>query len=200
MTTFFPDRPIPQVDAVVIGASAGGLQALTVLVEGLSSRFRLPLLVVQHIPPHGSSCLVSVFQNKTKLRVKEVDEKELVSPGTLYFAAPDYHLLVEEDYCLSLSQCEAVNFSRPSIDVLFESAVDAWGERLVGILLTGASEDGAAGLEKVHWAGGLTIVQEPTEAQVATMPRAALQRFTPDFILPLREIHRLLCELECRNA
>ena len=97
---------------------------------------------------------------------------------------------------LSLSQDDAMHFSRPSIDVLFESAADAWGERVAGILLTGANEDGAAGLEAIKQAGGLTIVQDPGEAEVPTMPRAALQRFAPDYILPLRDIHRLLRELE----
>ena len=189
-----------RIQAVVIGTSAGGLAALSVLVNGLSAQFRLPLLVVQHLPPRGQSCLASVFGPRTGLRVKEAAEKEPVQPGTLYFAPPDYHLLVEQDYCLALSQDNALYFSRPSIDVLFESAADVWGARLAGILLTGASEDGAAGLQAIHQAGGLTIVQQPEEAQVATMPRAALRRFNPDFVLPLRDIHWLLCELESGNA
>lgn len=186
-------RPI---DAVVIGTSAGGLAALSVLVAGLPRRFRLPLLVVQHVPPIGPTQLVEIFRRKTELAVQEASDKAPVRGGTLYFAAPGYHLLVEPDLSLSLSQDDAMHFSRPSIDVLFESAADAWGERLAGILLTGANEDGAAGLEAIAQAGGLTIVQDPDEAEVVTMPRAALQRFAPDFILPLRDIHRLLRELE----
>jgi len=105
-------------------------------------------------------------------------------------------LLVEDDWSLSLSQDDAMHFSRPSIDVLFESAADAWGERVAGVLLTGANEDGAAGLDAIRRAGGTTIVQDPGEAEVATMPLAALQRFAPDYLLPLRDIHRLLRELE----
>lgn len=184
------------IEAVVIGTSAGGLAALSVLVAGLEATFRLPLLVVQHIPSGVPTQLAEIFQRKTGLHVKEADEKEKVRGGTLYFAAPGYHLLVEQDTSLSLSQDDSVHFSRPSIDVLFESAADAWGERVAGILLTGANEDGAAGLEAIHRAGGLTIVQDPDEAEVDSMPRAALQRFAPDYILPLRDIHRLLRELE----
>ena len=186
----------PPVEAVVIGTSAGGLAALSVLVAGLEATFRLPLLVVQHIPSGVPTQLAEIFRRKTGLHVKEADEKETVRGGTLYFAAPGYHLLVEQDTSLSLSQDDSVHFSRPSIDVLFESAADAWGERVAGILLTGANEDGAAGLEAIHRAGGLTIVQDPDEAEVDSMPRAALQRFAPDYILPLRDIHRLLRELE----
>ena len=152
--------------------------------------------MVQHVPANGPTHLAEIFGRRTRLRVKEADDKDAVSGATLYFAAPGYHLLVERDRSLSLSQDDAVHFSRPSIDVLFESAADAWGAQLAGLLLTGANEDGAAGLEAIHRCGGLTVVQDPAEAAVPTMPRAALQRFAPDFILPLRDIHRLLRELE----
>ncbi len=186
----------PAIEAVVIGTSAGGLEALSALVGGLPESFRAPLLVVQHVPESGPTQLAEIFQRKTRLHVKEVDEKEQVAAGTLYFAAPGYHLLVEDDLTLSLSQDDPVHHSRPSIDVLFESAADAWGPRVAGVLLTGANEDGAAGLEAIHEAGGLTIVQDPREAAVDTMPRAAIGRFTPDHILPLHAIHQLLRELE----
>jgi len=186
----------PPLEAVVIGTSAGGLAALSRLVSGLSSHFPLPILVVQHVPAGTPTQLAEIFQRKTGLRVKEADEKEALRPATLYFAPPGYHLLVESDRSLSLSQDDAVHFSRPSIDVLFESAADALGPALLGILLTGANEDGAAGLAAIHYAGGLTIVQDPAEAEVDTMPRAALQRLAPDYLLPLRDIHQLLRELE----
>lgn len=191
------DHPLARsVDAVVIGASAGGLAALSTLVAGLPSTYRLPLLMVQHVPPSGPTQLVEIFQRKTDLTVKEAGDKESICSATLYFAPPGYHLLVESESSLSLSQDDAMHFSRPSIDVLFESAADVWGERLAGILLTGANEDGAAGLDAIRRAGGITIVQDPGEAEIATMPRAALLRFAPDYILPLRDIHRLLRELE----
>lgn len=186
----------PPLEAVVIGTSAGGLAALSRLVSGLSSHFPLPILVVQHVPAGTPTQLAEIFQRKTGLRVKEADEKEALRPATLYFAPPGYHLLLESDRSLSLSQDDAVHFSRPSIDVLFESAADALGPALLGILLTGANEDGAAGLAAIHHAGGLTIVQDPAEAEVDTMPRAALQRLAPDYLLPLRDIHQLLRELE----
>ena len=189
-------RRTPPIEAVVIGTSAGGLAALSVLVHGLGAGGRLPLLVVQHVPANGATLLVDIFQRKTALRVKEAEEKERVAAGTLYFAVPGYHLLVEEDFTLSLSQDDAVHFSRPSIDVLFESAADAWGPRVAGILLTGANEDGAAGLLAIQQAGGLTVVQDPREAEMPVMPQAALKRIAPDHILPLRGIHRLLRELE----
>lgn len=192
----FAGLPVPPVDAVVIGASAGGLAALSVLVAGLPRSYRLPLLMVQHVPPTGPTQLVEIFQRKTDLNVREARDKEPIRGGTLYFASPGYHLLVENDLSLSLSQDNAMHFSRPSIDVLFESAADAWGERVAGILMTGANEDGAAGLDAIRQAGGITIVQEPGEAEVSTMPLAALQRFAPDYILPLRDIHRLLRDLE----
>lgn len=193
--TSFAER-LPPIDAVVVGASAGGLAALSALVTGLDGTFRLPLLVVQHVPDGVPTRLAEIFARKTGLRVKEADEKEQVVGATLYFAAPGYHLLVEHDRSLSFSQDEPVLFSRPSIDVLFESAADVWGPRVAGILLTGASEDGSAGLAAIHQAGGLTVVQDPAEAEAPTMPLAALQRFAPDYVLPLRDIHRLLRELE----
>ncbi len=139
---------------------------------------------------------MEIFARRTRLRVKEAEDKDPLSSGMLCFAAPGYHLLVEGDRSLSLSQDDAVHFSRPSIDVLFESAADVWGPQVAGVLLTGANEDGAAGLEAIHRVGGLTVIQDPAEAAVPTMPRAALQRFAPDYILPLRDIHRLLRELE----
>lgn len=182
--------------AVVIGASAGGLEALTVLVEGLPAGFRLPLIVVQHLPARGSSRLVEIFRHKTGLRVREAEDKESIQPGTLYFAPPDYHLLIEQDFTFALSQDEPVRFSRPSIDVLFESAADAWGEAVAGILLTGASDDGTNGLACIQLSGGLCIVQDPAEALIDTMPLSALRRLVPDWVLPMRGIGQLLRTLE----
>ena len=128
--------------------------------------------------------------------VLEARDKTLVEAGTLYFAAPGYHLSVEQDRSFSLSLEARVHYSRPAIDYLFESAADAYGSALAAVLLTGANRDGARGLAQVKRRGGMTIVQDPDEAQVATMPQAALDLHQPDHILPIRGIGRLLVELE----
>ncbi|MGC5699025.1 chemotaxis protein CheB [Pseudomonas sp. NFXW11] len=189
-------HPWPRIEAIVIGASAGGVEALLNLFSELRRDFRLPLIVVLHMPDERRSQLAEVFARRLALRVKEADDKELIVPGTLYFAAPGYHLSVEKDRSLSLSQEERLHHSRPAIDFLFESAADAYGEHLAAVLLTGANQDGARGLAEVKRQGGLTIVQDPRDAQVAIMPEAALALQQPDYILPLRGISRLLAELE----
>lgn len=185
-----------RVDAIVIGASAGGVEALLTIFADLEPGFSLPIVVVLHLPDERRSQLAEVFGRRVQLPVKEVDDKELIAPGTLYFAAPGYHVSVERDYSFSLSREERVHYSRPSIDYLFESAADAYQQRLAAILLTGANQDGAQGLATVKQSGGLTIIQNPEEALVSTMPQAALDRSQPDYILPLRGIGRLLVELE----
>lgn len=184
------------VDAVVVGASAGGVEALLTIFKDLPADFGLPIIVVLHLPDERRSQLAEVFDRRLSIAVKEAGDKEPIIPGTLYFAAPGYHLSVEDDYSFSFSQEARVHYSRPSIDYLFESAADAYQQRLAAILLTGANQDGAQGLETIKQRGGLTIVQDPEEALVATMPQAALDRIQPDYILPLCGIARLLCELE----
>ncbi|MCP9223637.1 chemotaxis protein CheB [Erythrobacter sp. LQ02-29] len=160
-------------EAVVIGASAGGVQALSQVLPALPKDFPAPVLVVVHIPPRRENALVDLFAGKCRLRVKEAEDKEPLAPGTIYFAPPDYHLLVETDGTIALSSDEPVNHSRPAIDVLFESAADAFGAGLAGIVMTGANSDGAQGLRAVCAAAGLGIVQDPETAEVATMPMAA---------------------------
>jgi two-component system chemotaxis response regulator CheB len=184
------------VRAVVIGASAGGVEALLKLLTGLPADFRLPIIAVLHLPPDRDSRLAEIFQHRLPIAVREACDKESVAPATLYFAGSGYHLLVESDHSFALS-CEApVHFSRPSIDVLMESAADAYGAALAGILLTGANYDGAAGLSKIRRQGGLTVVQDPEEAQVPTMPEAAIRKLQPNFVLPLSGIRNLLLELD----
>ena len=165
-----PERP----KAIVIGASAGALEALTVILPALPANFAIPIIVVVHIPPDKRSVLAELFRAKCRIHVVEAEDKEPISGGTAYFAPPDYHLLVEADGFLSLSNDEPVLFSRPSIDVLFETAADAYGEHLVGIVLTGANADGAKGLAAVFAAGGTCIVQEPGHAFASAMPEAAI--------------------------
>jgi two-component system, chemotaxis family, protein-glutamate methylesterase/glutaminase len=201
MRTSFPgsgaDQPaLPQVDAIVIGASAGGVEALLKVFQHLRRGFRLPIITVLHLPDERRSLLADVFASHVPMPVKEAEDKETIAPGTLYFAGPGYHLSVETDLSLSLSQEERVFYSRPSIDILFESAADAYEARLAGVLLTGANNDGAQGMARIGEYGGLTVVQDPAGALARTMPDAALALSTPDFLLPLPDIGRLLVELE----
>lgn len=181
---------------VVIGCSAGGIDALFRLLGGLPATFGLSFIVVQHLPDQVDSKLVEIFRWRLDLEVREAQDKEDIRPSTLYFAPPGYHLSVESDRSFSLSREEHVHHARPSIDLLFESAADAFGPALMGILLTGANEDGAAGLKRIAEAGGRTVVQSPAEAQVPIMPEAALRLFQPDHVLPLQDIRRLLVELD----
>lgn len=160
--------------AVVIGASAGALEALSVILPALPATFKLPVMVVVHVPPDKQSVLAELFQAKCSLTVKEAEDKEPLRPATVYFAPPDYHLLVETSEVLSLSSDEPVLFSRPSIDVLFESAADAYGNGLIAIVLTGANQDGASGAKAVIDAGGTAIIQRPDEAFAPAMPEAAI--------------------------
>jgi len=165
----------PAVKAVVIGASAGAVQALLKLLPTLPASYPLPVFVVVHVPADRNNMLVPLLQTKCQVVVKEAEDKEPVVGGVVYFAPSDYHLLVETDGSLALSSDEIVNYSRPSIDVLFESAADAYGATLAGVILTGANHDGAAGLKAVMDAGGVGVVEDPTGAYATAMPLAALE-------------------------
>jgi two-component system, chemotaxis family, protein-glutamate methylesterase/glutaminase len=181
-----------QAQAVAIGASAGGIDALFTLLDGLEPPVNAAIVVVLHLPEDHESQLVSVFSNRMRVPVREAESHVPVSPGTLYFAPPGYHLLVEAERSFSLSCDPPVLFSRPSIDVLLESCAEAYGPGLVGIILTGANEDGARGLARVRALGGLTAVQEPAESAHSAMPAAAVKLAQPDFVLPLAGLRRLL--------
>lgn len=163
-----------RVEAIAIGASAGAVQALLKILPALPHGYAIPILIVVHVPPDRNNALVSLFEERCGMPVKEALDKEAISTGMIYFAPSDYHLLVEQDLSLALSLDEPVNHSRPAIDVLFETAADAYGPALVGIVMTGANHDGAAGLRAVAEAGGTAIVEDPGSAQVSTMPAAAL--------------------------
>ena len=189
-----------RIDGVVIGTSAGGIEALSNLLPALPAGLHASVFVVIHLPRQRPSLLVDIFQPKCAVFVREAQDKEPVAPGTVYFAPPDYHLLVDDGPALALSSDPLVNFSRPSIDVLFESAADAFGPRLAAMLLTGASQDGAAGLEAVQRAGGITVVQDPADAQVPVMVESALRRITATFVLTLAEIERLLGTLDVEKS
>lgn len=161
------------IEAIAIGGSAGAVQALLRVLPALPSDFALPVFVVVHVPPDQDHALPALFGAKCRLPVREAVDKEAIVGGTVYFAPADYHLLVEHDRTLALSAEEPVNHSRPSIDPLLQTAADAYGAGLVGVILSGANHDGAEGLAAVERAGGLAIVQDPSDAQVPTMPEAA---------------------------
>jgi two-component system, chemotaxis family, protein-glutamate methylesterase/glutaminase len=179
----------------VVGASWGGLHAVGGLLDGLPERLELAFAVAQHRGPESRrGGLEELLQAHTTYPVREAADKERIEPGHVYVAPPDYHLLVEPG-SFSLSTDERVNFARPSIDVLFESASDAYGARLIGIVLTGANRDGAAGLARIKQRGGVALVQDPREAEAPTMPEAALAATDADAILSLAEIGRFLQSL-----
>lgn len=181
--------------AVVIGVSAGGMAALSKLLPGLPEEFPLSVIVVQHILEGVDDFLVTILGEKCKMEVKGAEDKMEIQPGRIYLAPPGYHLLVEKELSLALSVDAPVNYSRPSIDVLFYSAAEAYREKLIGIVLTGANDDGSSGLRRIKDLGGLTIVQDPGEAEADFMPTAAIEATTVDHVLPLNEISSLLIDL-----
>lgn len=160
--------------AVAIGGSAGAVQALSRILPALPQTYPLPVFIVVHVPPGRDNALVPLYQSKCVIDVKEAEDKEPAQPGVVYFAPADYHLLVEADGALSLSSDELVNLSRPAIDVLFESAADAFGEGLTAVVLTGANHDGAEGARAVAAAGGSVVVEDPKMAYATAMPTATI--------------------------
>jgi two-component system chemotaxis response regulator CheB len=183
-------RAAPRLAA--IGASAGGFEALLSIMAGLRADSRLAMAVVLHMPQDHGSLLAELFAARLPIPVKEAQARLRAQPGTLYFAPAGYHLLVERDGTFGLSCDPPVHFSRPSIDVLFDSCADALGAGAAGILLTGANEDGAEGLASIRAAGGITIVQDPATAAWSAMPDAALALGRPDAVLALEGIARVL--------
>jgi two-component system chemotaxis response regulator CheB len=182
---------IAGIDGLVIGTSAGGVEALSIVLPALPERMQTAVFVVLHLPREGPSLLAEIFQPKCAVPVREAHDKEPVERGTIYFAPPDYHLLVDDGPQLALSADELVHYSRPSIDVLFETAAAWYQHRLLGVILTGANQDGAAGLAAVHQAGGITVVQRPETAHSPLMVESALSRSPVDLVLTLEEIAAL---------
>jgi two-component system chemotaxis response regulator CheB len=180
---------------IVIGTSAGGMDALKTILPLLPPAFPVPIVIVQHVSSLSNGFMIQYLNSISSIRVKEAEEKELLSPGTVYFAPPNYHLLIEDSHSLSLSVEKKVNYARPSIDVLFESAVYAYGKSIIGVILTGANNDGAKGIANIKKAGGYTIVQRPETAYADSMPRAAIAEAAPDLIIPLEEIGLVLRDM-----
>jgi len=174
--------------AIVIGTSAGGLEVLSHLLRELPKQFPIPIIVVQHRSTSHPNLLEEVLQNKCSIMIHQVEEKEPIKPGIVYTAPPDYHLLIERDFTFSLSSDEKVCYSRPSIDVLFESAAIAYQEKLIAVILSGANNDGASGIRKVREFGGCSIAQDPNEAMYSTMPQMAIDTGCVDFVMKMNEI------------
>lgn len=185
-----------QFDAVVLGCSAGGISALKQVLPQGPQKLPFALLIVQHIAANAGDLLAKTFANQhPNLPIKEAEDKEAIIAGTVYFAPPNYHLLVERDHKLALSIDAPVCYCRPSIDVLFETAARCFGERLVGVVMTGANNDGSFGLAQIQAHGGLTVVQNPKTADTPYMPAAALARIIPDHVLSLTQIASLIIQL-----
>ena len=185
-----------QIEAIVIGASAGGVDALVELLPALPAGFGPATVCILHVPADRDSRLAELFAARISLPVREAVDKAPVEGGTVYFAGAGYHLSIEHDRVFSVSCEPPVHYARPAIDVLLASAADAYGASLAGILLTGANTDGAEGLQRIRQRGGLTVVQDPKEAQAPTMPEGAIRLCQPHLVLPLAAIRALLPQLE----
>ena len=186
-------------DLAIVGASWGGLHALTALVRALPEDFKLPLAIIQHRGRDAGSLLAELLQDQTSHPVREAEDKEPFCPGCLYVAPPDYHLLIERDH-FALSLDEAVRYSRPSIDVAFSSAAETCGASVVGVVLTGANADGAEGLQRIITRGGLGLIQRPDEAECPIMPAAAIKASPKAPVLSIVEIAARLASLEVAST
>lgn len=180
---------------IVIGGSSGSLDALMVILPALKKDFSIPVVVVLHRSSSADNGLTELLAGKTRLQVKEADEKDLLQPGWIYLAPPDYHLLVEANGSVSLDASEKVQYSRPSIDVTFTSAAPVYGSGLTAVLLSGANADGAQAMLLVEKYGGRTMVQDPTDALVAYMPEQAILLGAAAAVLPASQIAGLLNQL-----
>lgn len=175
-------------DIVAIASSAGGIQALTILLGALPADFPVPVVVVQHLDPRHRTVLAEVLDRRTELRVKLAENGEKVVAGIVYIAPPDRHLLIDEDRAVSLTSSALVHFVRPSADLLFESVAGAYGPRAIACVLTGTGRDGAKGTEAVKSRGGTVIVQDPLTAEFKGMPEATVATGSVDFALPVHEV------------
>lgn len=183
------------VEVIVVGGSAGAIDALAAILPALPHGFAVPIVLVLHVLPTKPSLLVSVFGARCALPVKEAEDKEPLAPSTIYVAPPNYHLFIEKGRYFGLSCDAPVKYSRPSIDVLFESAVDAYRSKLAGVLLSGANDDGVCGLAAINSHGGITVVQAPETAVVPVMPLAAMRSAKPTYVLRVSEIAPFLVRL-----
>ena len=183
-------------EAIVIGASSGGMSALKFIFSALPADFNTPIIIVQHISPRSDNQWIEFLNDKSNLNLKEADEKEKIENENVYIAPANYHLMIEKEKTFSLTIDERINYARPSIDVLFESAAEAYKNKLIGVVLTGSNNDGTNGIKRIKEFGGLAIVQNPETAESSYMPASAIAAIKPDYILSLEEIIELLIKLD----
>jgi len=184
------------IEAIVIGGSAGALDALLAFIPELPEQLACPIVIVLHLPPAQPSLVPEILARVCARTVREAEDKAPLRDRSIYVAAPNYHLLIERNLSLSLSIDAPVQYSRPAIDVLFESAADAYGCAVAGLVLSGANQDGAEGLCKISRAGGVAIVQAPATASSPMMPEAALRRVGPSaHVVPLGDLGAFLAHL-----
>ena len=183
------------IQAVLIGGSAGALEVVSHILPALPRDFAPSIVIVIHLPPHRPSALAEALRPTCQLSLREPQDKEPLAPSTVYLAPPDYHLLIDPGPLFSLSMDEPVNYSRPSIDVLFESAADVLGPRCAGIIVSGANPDGAQGLRAVAQAGGHAVAQSPDDAAHRMMPQSALALCPDAFVLSAKEIAQWLLQI-----
>jgi len=184
-----------QIEVLCIGGSAGSFDVLMQLIPRIKADIQFPIIIILHRKSNPVSLISDVFKKKTKLKVCECEEKEMLLPGTIYFAPADYHILMEKNKSISLDYSEKVNYSRPSIDIAFKSIADIYQEKTAAILLSGANADGAAGLLHISKKNGTTIVQNPASAEVGYMPQQAINLFKPDYISEIPEMIEIINNL-----
>ncbi|MBE9051394.1 chemotaxis protein CheB [Nostocales cyanobacterium LEGE 11386] len=182
-------------DIVAIASSAGGLSALREILSTLPGEFTAAIAVVQHLAPQHRSLMSEILARRTALKVKQAKNGDSLTPGTVYIAPPDHHLLVNSNGTLSLSQSELVHFLRPSADLLFESVAASYKDRAIAVVLTGTGKDGARGVEAIHQMGGTIIAQDKKTAEFSGMPNATINTGNVNFVLPLPEISAALVAL-----
>lgn len=179
---------------VIIGTSLGGLNAVITIIKNLPKDYPVPVVIVQHRDKDSDETLLTLLNSYSSIKVVEPDDKEEIRPATIYLAPCDYHLLFNESH-FSLSYDQLVNYSRPSLDVSFESAAENYDDKVIGIILTGANKDGSLGLKAIKANGGYTIVQDPLTAEAPAMPLAAIELTKPDQVLPLDKIGEFLVKI-----
>lgn len=182
-------------EILVIGGSAGSIEVIIQIFKHLIPFDHFAILIVLHRKDNHDSSLVNLLSHHTNIPISEVEDKDIISPGKIYLAPANYHLLVEKNQRFSLDASEKVNFSRPSIDVTFESVTDIYGPKVTGILLSGANSDGTSGMTQIKENGGITIVQQPKSAKVSYMPENAIRKSNVDYILMPDEIAEFINNL-----